>query len=74
MIVTGDVFTHTWDLARATGQDETLDPDQVRRMMAGLRSMPDEALRSGGMFGPAIEVPDDADEQTRFLAFLGRRA
>src|SRR4051812_47200694 len=22
MIVTGDVFTHTWDLARATGQEE----------------------------------------------------
>lgn len=74
MIVTGDVFTHTWDLARATGQDETLDLEQIRRMMAGLRSMPDDALRSGGMFGPAIEVPDDADEQTRFLAFLGRRA
>jgi uncharacterized protein (TIGR03086 family) len=29
MIVTGDVFTHTWDLARATGQDEMLDPDQL---------------------------------------------
>ncbi len=26
MIVTGDVFTHTWDLARATGQDDALDP------------------------------------------------
>ena len=26
MIYTGDVFMHTWDLARATGQDETLDP------------------------------------------------
>jgi hypothetical protein len=28
MSVTGDVFTHTWDMARATGQDEALDPDQ----------------------------------------------
>ena len=27
---TSDVFMHTWDLARATGQDETLDPDEVR--------------------------------------------
>jgi uncharacterized protein (TIGR03086 family) len=74
MIVTGDVFTHTWDLARATGQDERLDPDQVERMMAGMSSMPDEVLRSGGMFGPAVEVSDDADAQTRFLAFVGRRA
>ena len=27
---TGDVFMHTWDLARATGQDDTLDPGSVR--------------------------------------------
>ncbi len=74
MIVTGDVFTHTWDLARATGQDERLDPDQLRRMIAGMSQIPDEVLRSGGMFGPALEVPDGADEQTRYLAFVGRRA
>jgi uncharacterized protein (TIGR03086 family) len=73
MIVTGDVFTHTWDLARATGQDETLDADQLRRMTAAMGSMPDEVLRSDGMFGPAIEVPADADEQSRFLAYAGRR-
>lgn len=74
MIVTGDVFTHTWDLARATGQDDRLDPDQVRRMLAAMGQMPEEALRSEGMFGPAIEVPADADDQTKLLAFAGRRA
>ena len=41
MIVTGDVFTHTWDLARATGQDETLDPDQLKRMVDAMGAMPD---------------------------------
>jgi uncharacterized protein (TIGR03086 family) len=74
MIVTGDVFTHTWDLARATGQDETLDPDQLQRMIAGMGDMPDEVLRAGGMFGPRVDVPADADDQTKFLAFVGRRA
>lgn len=74
MIVTGDVFTHTWDLARATGQDDTLDPDQVQRMLAATGEMPEEALRSDGMFGPALDVPADADDQTRLLAYLGRRA
>ena len=74
MIVTGDVFTHTWDLARATGQDETLDPDQLQRMIAAMGAMPDEALRADGMFGPPIDVPADADDQTRFLAYVGRRA
>jgi hypothetical protein len=25
------------------------------------------------MFGPPIDVPDDADDQTRYLAYTGRR-
>jgi uncharacterized protein (TIGR03086 family) len=74
MIVTGDVFTHTWDLARATGQSEALDPDQLQRMIAGMGEMPEEVLRSDGMFGARIDVPTDADDQTRFLGFVGRRA
>lgn len=73
MIVTGDVFTHTWDLARATGQDETLDADHLQRMIAAMGTMPDEVLRADGMFGPRIDVPGDADDQTRFLAYAGRR-
>lgn len=74
MIVTGDVFTHTWDLARATGQDEALDADQVQRMLAATGEMPEEALRADGMFGPPVAVPADADDQTQLLAYLGRRA
>jgi uncharacterized protein (TIGR03086 family) len=74
MIVTGDVFTHTWDLSRATGQSETLDPEQLQRMIIGVAAMPEEALRADGMFGPKVDVRDDADDQTRFLAYLGRRA
>ena len=71
-ICTGDVLVHTWDLARATGQDETLDPAEVHRMFEGMEPM-DAALRESGHFGPRVLVPDDADEQTKLLAFLGRR-
>jgi uncharacterized protein (TIGR03086 family) len=74
MIVTGDVFTHTWDLARATGQDETLDPEEFQRMIAAMGAMPEEVMRADGMFGPPIEVASDADDQTRFLAYVGRRS
>lgn len=74
MIVVGDVFTHTWDLARATGQDDSLDGDQLQRMLASMGAMPEEVMRADGMFGAAIDVPEDADDQTRFLAFAGRRA
>jgi uncharacterized protein (TIGR03086 family) len=72
MIVTNDVFLHTWDLARATGLDETLDPGEVHRMLEGMEPW-DEALRQSGEYGPRVEVPDDADEQTKLIAFIGRR-
>ena len=72
MLVTGDVLIHTWDIARATGLDERLDADEVHRMYEGMLPM-DEVLRQSGQFGPKVEVPDDADEQTKLLAFTGRR-
>jgi uncharacterized protein (TIGR03086 family) len=72
MICTADVLVHTWDLARATGLDERLDPDEVHRMLEGIEPM-DEALRSSGHYGPKAPVPEGADEQARLLAFLGRQ-
>ena len=71
-ICTGDVLVHTWDLARATGLDDSLDPDEVHRMLEGAEPL-DAELRASGHYGPRVEVPADADEQTRLLAFLGRR-
>lgn len=70
---TTDVFLHRWDLARATGQDDTLDPAKCAEMLAGMEPM-EEAMRNSGQFGPRVEVPDDADIQTRLLAFIGRSA
>ena len=68
---TSDVFMHTWDLARATGQDETLDPERCAQMLAGMEPM-DEMLRASGQYGPRVQVPADADVQTRLIAFIGR--
>ena len=31
-------------------------------------------MRDSGHYGPRVEVPADADAQTRLLAFMGRRA
>jgi uncharacterized protein (TIGR03086 family) len=69
---TGDVFLHAWDLARATGQDETLDPERCAVMLAGMEPL-DAVLRSSGHYGPKVPVADDADVQTRLLAFIGRQ-
>jgi uncharacterized protein (TIGR03086 family) len=67
----GDVFLHTWDLARATGQDESLDERIATEMLEGLRPM-EQLLRDSGHYGPRVDVPEDADVQTRLLAFTGR--
>lgn len=68
---TPDVFMHTWDLARATGQNDRLDPDYCAQLLAGME--PIEALmRESGQYGPRVAVPDDADVQTRMLGFIGR--
>jgi uncharacterized protein (TIGR03086 family) len=71
--VTMDVLVHTWDLARAIGAEESLDEDSVRRAYAALKPM-DAMIRQPGVFGPKLEAPTDADVQTEFLYFLGRRA
>lgn len=71
MIVLGDVLIHTWDLARTAGLDERLDADEVAAMFAGMEPL-DEMLRASGHFGPRVAVPDDADPQTKLLAFTGR--
>jgi uncharacterized protein (TIGR03086 family) len=70
--VLGDVLIHTWDLARATGQDETLDAELVTTMLAGMEPMAD-ILAASGHYGPRIPAPDDADEQTKLIALSGRR-
>jgi uncharacterized protein (TIGR03086 family) len=72
MLMLGDVLVHTWDLARATGLDESLDPDLVSELLAGMQPM-DELLRQSGHFGPKVAVPDDADDCTKLIAFTGRQ-
>lgn len=71
MLVTPDVFMHSWDLARATGQPFTMDADYSAALLAGMEGIED-MLRSSGHYGPRVDVPDDADPGTRLIAFIGR--
>jgi len=68
---TADVFMHTWDLARATGQDDRLDADFCADLLAGMEPM-EEVMRSSEQYGPRVPVKEDADAQTRMLGFIGR--
>ena len=66
-----DTLVHSWDLARATGQPETLDPGAVEHC-AGVIAGFGEAMRRPGGFGPPLDCPADADPQSKFLHFAGR--
>jgi uncharacterized protein (TIGR03086 family) len=67
-----DVLIHTWDLARATGQDDALNADLVEACTAMfLLEMPGRG-RAAGIIGPAVDVGDEASTQDRLLGAMGR--
>ncbi len=68
---TTDVFLHSWDLARATGQDPDLDEGTCEELLAGMLPL-DEMLRASGQYGPRVPVPDDAPAVDRLMGFIGR--
>ncbi|WP_101785476.1 TIGR03086 family metal-binding protein [Nonomuraea indica] len=81
-VLSEDLLLHGWDLARATSQDDTMDPEDVERAWAAMRALPAdlvEKFRTPGafgpgveVFGPAVNVEDDARPQDKLLAFIGR--
>ncbi|HWJ82773.1 MAG TPA: TIGR03086 family metal-binding protein [Nocardioides sp.] len=68
---TGDVWMHSWDLARALGLEIDLGEQRCADALAGMEQI-DELLRSSGQFGPRVDVPADASAQDRFIGFIGR--
>jgi uncharacterized protein (TIGR03086 family) len=71
--IVSDHVIHGWDLARAVGADEALDPELVQFVYDFMAPQVDQ-WRAAGVFGPAVDVPADADLATRLLAITGRRA
>jgi uncharacterized protein (TIGR03086 family) len=69
--LTRDVLVHTWDLARAVGSDDRLDPGWCELCYAGLPEDP-QALSASGMFNAPVAVNSETDVQARLLARLGR--
>ena len=81
-VVSDDLVLHGWDLARATGQDDTMDAEDVARLWRVTTAIPAELMvryRTPGAFGPGVEVygpevevADDAPLQDRLLGLIGR--
>ena len=71
--LTADLAIHAWDLARATGQDDTLDRGAVALMLPWAEAN-GELLAASGMFGSRIDTGPGAPDDVRLLGLLGRRA
>ena len=71
--VMADLVVHGWDLARAIGSDETIDPQLLEAVYPFYEPIV-AILKQTGAFGPDVEPPLGADRQTLLLAMLGRQA
>jgi uncharacterized protein (TIGR03086 family) len=70
---TGELSTHTWDLAVATGQSPAWDERVLAGALAAIRSKLPTAERPAGVpFADAVPVPDDAPAIDRLVAWQGR--
>jgi len=69
-----ELVLHGWDLARATGQPFTCDPVSTAAVLAftSASAQPERAASRDGLFGPVIDVPEDAPTFDRALGFAGR--
>ena len=70
---TSDITIHTWDLARATGSEETLPEELVQAVWEHFEPQI-EVLATTGLYAPPVQVGDDAPLQVRLLAVTGRDA
>ena len=67
-----DTATHTWDLAKATGQPTQLPSGVAEAALEASRSIISPEIRPG-RFGPEISAPGGADSTDQLVAYLGRQ-
>jgi uncharacterized protein (TIGR03086 family) len=71
--VLADLTIHGWDLARAIGADETIDPELFEAVDPWYHGLINE-FKASGLFGGDVDVSEEADRQTKLLGLLGRKA
>lgn len=70
-IALSELVLHGWDVARAIGVDYGAD-DSVLAPVFDLHHPPQPQSEREGMFGPVVEVPDDAPLLDRLVGLCGR--
>jgi uncharacterized protein (TIGR03086 family) len=68
-----DTTTHSWDLARATGQDAEIPDDLAGTALAVVQGFMTDQLRAAVGFAAPVPLPAGASATDQLVAFLGRR-
>jgi uncharacterized protein (TIGR03086 family) len=74
LVVLDELVVHGWDVARASGQPYDADPrllEAVHDFVAPFSEPGQEAARQG-LFGPVVEVPEEAPLLDRVIGLTGR--
>jgi len=66
-----DLTVHAWDLARALGTDDTLDPEAVTYALVNSESI-ERGRKHGSFAKPTAALPSQASAQARLLHLSGR--
>ena len=74
LVALDEIVVHGWDVARATGQPYDSDTPSLEAVNAFVSqfSEPGQEEARAGLFGPVVEVPDDAPLLDRVIGLTGR--
>ena len=70
-VALAEVVIHGWDVAQSTGQRYDVDDDVAEALLAHVASFAAEGPVEG-LFGPAVEISDEAPAFDRAIALSGR--
>src|SRR5437764_589181 len=74
LVALDELVIHGWDIARTTGQAYDCDTPSLEAVHAFVSqfSEPGQEEARAGLFGPVVEVPDDAPLLDRVIGLTGR--
>jgi uncharacterized protein (TIGR03086 family) len=74
LVALDELVVHGWDVARATGQAYECDPQSLEAVQGFVAQFSEPGLEAerAGLFGPVVDVPDDAPLLDRVIGLTGR--
>jgi uncharacterized protein (TIGR03086 family) len=73
-VAINELVVHGWDIARASGQPYEPGREEIEACLAFVAPAVEQSGGQGvpGLFGPAVDLPEDASPLDRLIAMTGR--